>query len=84
MKGDKRKGLLTDDFKKVQRKTGLLSDLHLSNGIASDSKQKRYNVDSGYCTSEGSDKRWSEEIKGVCLFNCKCRLFKNNMAVFCQ
>ncbi|XP_049771863.1 leucine-rich repeat and calponin homology domain-containing protein-like [Schistocerca cancellata] len=61
-KGDKRKGLLTDDIRKLQQKVGYLSDSRLSNGF-SDLRQRRYNVDSGYSTSDGgSDKRWSQEI----------------------
>ncbi|XP_064456741.1 leucine-rich repeat and calponin homology domain-containing protein-like isoform X2 [Ornithodoros turicata] len=35
-------------------------ELHYQNGHLMDGRQKRYTVDSGYNTSEGGDKRWSQ------------------------
>lgn len=39
------------------------NDLRIQNGFANDNRRKRYTVDSGYNTSDGSDKRWSQDLQ---------------------
>ncbi|XP_023229630.1 leucine-rich repeat and calponin homology domain-containing protein 3-like [Centruroides sculpturatus] len=39
------------------------SDLRFQNGLTSDNCRKRYTLDSGYNTSDGSDKRWSQDFQ---------------------
>lgn len=65
MKEDKKRGILNEELRRVHRKAGHLSDFRFANGISSELRQKRYTVDSGYSTSDGMDKRWSQEIGKV-------------------
>lgn len=65
MKEDKKRGILSEELRRAHRKAGYLSDLRFANGISAELRQKRYTVDSGYSTSDGMDKRWSQEIGKV-------------------
>ncbi|PSN32796.1 hypothetical protein C0J52_20402 [Blattella germanica] len=62
IKEDKKRGILTEELRRAHKKAGHLSDIRFANGISSDLRQKRYTVDSGYSTSDGMDKRWSQEV----------------------
>ncbi|XP_021927779.1 leucine-rich repeat and calponin homology domain-containing protein 1 isoform X6 [Zootermopsis nevadensis] len=62
VKEDKKRGILSEELRRAHRKAGHLSDLRFANGISAELRQKRYTVDSGYSTSDGMDKRWSQEI----------------------
>ncbi|KAJ9594845.1 hypothetical protein L9F63_013882, partial [Diploptera punctata] len=62
IKEDKKRGILTEELRRAHKKAGHLSDLRFANGISADLRQKRYTVDSGYSTSDGMDKRWSQEV----------------------
>lgn len=64
IKEDKKRGvLLESEFRRSCRKLGILSDLRYQNGFTSDSCRKRFTLDSGYNTSDGSDKRWSQDFQ---------------------
>jgi len=65
IKEDKKRGILSEELRRAHRKAGHLSDFRFANGISSELRQKRYTVDSGYSTSDGMDKRWSQEIGKV-------------------
>ncbi|PNF42809.1 hypothetical protein B7P43_G13605 [Cryptotermes secundus] len=65
IKEDKKRGILNEELRRVHRKAGHLSDFRFANGLSSELRQKRYTVDSGYSTSDGMDKRWSQEIGKV-------------------
>jgi hypothetical protein len=65
IKEDKKRGILSEELRRAHRKAGHLSDFRFANGISSGLRQKRYTVDSGYSTSDGMDKRWSQEIGKV-------------------
>ncbi|XP_021927776.1 leucine-rich repeat and calponin homology domain-containing protein 1 isoform X3 [Zootermopsis nevadensis] len=65
VKEDKKRGILSEELRRAHRKAGHLSDLRFANGISAELRQKRYTVDSGYSTSDGMDKRWSQEIGKV-------------------
>ncbi|XP_069692233.1 leucine-rich repeat and calponin homology domain-containing protein isoform X2 [Periplaneta americana] len=65
IKEDKKRGILNEELRRAHRKAGHLSDLRFANGISTELRQKRYTVDSGYSTSDGMDKRWSQEIEKV-------------------
>jgi hypothetical protein len=65
IKEDKKRDILSEELRRVHRKAGHLSDLRFANGISAELRQKRYTVDSGYSTSDGMDKRWSQEIGKV-------------------
>ncbi|XP_076356306.1 DISP complex protein LRCH3-like isoform X2 [Tachypleus tridentatus] len=62
---DKKQGLLLDsEFNHPCRKPTLLNDFRYQNGLT-DSRLKRYTVDSGYNTSDGGDRRWSQELQDL-------------------
>ncbi|XP_067121970.1 DISP complex protein LRCH3 isoform X2 [Centruroides vittatus] len=64
IKEDKKRGILLEsEFRRSCRKLGILSDLRYQNGLTSDNCRKRYTLDSGYNTSDGSDKRWSQDFQ---------------------
>jgi len=65
IKEDKKRGILSEELRRAHRKAGHLSDFRFANGISEELRQKRYTVDSGYSTSDGMDKRWSQEIGKV-------------------
>lgn len=65
IKEDKKRGILSEELRRAHRKAGHLSDFRFANGISAELRQKRYTVDSGYSTSDGMDKRWSQEIGKV-------------------
>jgi hypothetical protein len=70
VKEDKKRGILSEELRRAHRKAGHLSDLRFANGISAELRQKRYTVDSGYSTSDGMDKRWSQEIGKVRNEHC--------------
>ncbi|XP_076370793.1 leucine-rich repeat and calponin homology domain-containing protein 1-like isoform X3 [Tachypleus tridentatus] len=62
---DKKQGLLLNsEFHHSCRKPTLLNDFRYQNGLT-DSRRKRYTVDSGYNTSDGGDRRWSQELQDL-------------------
>jgi hypothetical protein len=73
IKEDKKRGILSEELRRTHRKAGHLSDFRFANGISAELRQKRYTVDSGYSTSDGMDKRWSQEIgkvRDLCSITC--------------
>lgn len=73
IKEDKKRGILSEELRRAHRKAGHLSDFRFANGISAELRQKRYTVDSGYSTSDGMDKRWSQEIGKVSnLYHIMC------------
>ncbi|XP_067131230.1 leucine-rich repeat and calponin homology domain-containing protein-like isoform X3 [Centruroides vittatus] len=55
--------LLENDLKRMYRKPGYIVDLRFQNGLPIENKVKRCTVDSGYNTSDGGEKRRSQEIQ---------------------
>ncbi|XP_067131224.1 leucine-rich repeat and calponin homology domain-containing protein-like isoform X2 [Centruroides vittatus] len=57
--------LLENDLKRMYRKPGYIVDLRFQNGLPIENKVKRCTVDSGYNTSDGGEKRRSQEIQDL-------------------
>lgn len=57
--------LLENDLKRIYRKPGYIIDLRFQNGLTTENKVKRCTVDSGYNTSDGGEKRRSQEIQDL-------------------
>ena len=55
---DRKRGVLEGDCRRLPRKPSTLPDARFA---SSDPRRKRFTVDSGYATGDGSEPRWSQE-----------------------
>lgn len=59
IKHERKRGLIGEGGRRVRRSTPPGPPSHLPDRL----RHKRHNVDSGYSTSDGFDKRWSQEVQ---------------------
>uniref|UniRef100_T1IN84 Calponin-homology (CH) domain-containing protein n=1 Tax=Strigamia maritima TaxID=126957 RepID=T1IN84_STRMM len=74
IKENKKRGVIDTEVRRTSRKKFNKS----LNGIPLNSRSKRYTIDSGYNTSDGSgDKRWSQEFQDVSYFISRALCFES-------